>query len=65
MRQSDLKYAKDWRLRRWLTELKKGQAYNLRHRGGLSRLMDEHYEDDIRSIRAEIERRKLERSVAP
>lgn len=56
--QSELEYMKDWRLRKMLRDLRRGRIGNKSHPTGLSRLMEEHYAEEIPRLEREIERRR-------
>jgi hypothetical protein len=59
MRESELRYEKEWRLRKMQTHIRKAQAYALRSpTKGLNRLMLENNERDLRLIANELDRRK-------
>lgn len=57
MNDSELHYCKTWRIRKWLTGLRKAEEGNRLHPTGLSRLMTDHIARDIRRARAELKRR--------
>lgn len=57
MRESDLRDAKTWRLRRVLTHKRKALEGARRYPMGLSRLIIESLNEDIPRIRAELKRR--------
>lgn len=62
MTESEAHYAKEWRLRKALTSIKKAQEWNTKHPDGLANLMSEQLARDERIIRAELSRRKAANS---
>lgn len=59
MRESELPYLKEWRLRKMRTNIRKAQSYARKNpTKGLNRLMLEHHERDLVQIERELEQRK-------
>lgn len=56
----ELRYAKTWRIRKWMTDLRKATEGAKSHPNGLSQMTLEGIERDLVKCRAELDRRKTE-----
>lgn len=58
MTDTELAYAKTWRIQKWMTSMRKAIEGCLTHPTGLSRLTLEGLDRDMKRARAELDRRK-------